>query len=358
MSLYRIVRPLIFSLPPEEAHHLTLALLRMAGSFAPLRELLSRAFAARQPGPAVEAFGLTFRNPLGLAAGYDKDGLAWRGLACLGFGHLELGTVTLRPQAGNPKPRVFRLTSEQAVINHMGFPGRGAEFLARHLRGSRPQGLVLGVNIGKNKDTPLEAAVDDYLRLLNIFAPLADYLAVNVSSPNTPGLRSLQRRRPLEELLTILTVERRELVEKLGRRIPLLVKLSPDLHWGELDDAIGVILAAGMDGVIATNTTTERTGIHSPLAAESGGLSGAPLRERSTQIVRWIATHTQGRLPIIASGGVMSTRDVIEKLEAGACLVQLYTGLIYGGPGLVKQILESLAFRPRISAGLDQEIQR
>jgi len=357
MSLYRIVRPLVFSLPPEEAHRLTLALLRLAGGFAPLRGLLSRAFAPRQPGPAVEAFGLTFRNPLGLAAGYDKDGLAWRGLACLGFGHLELGTVTPRPQAGNPKPRVFRLAAEQAVINRMGFPGRGADFLARHLRGSRPDGLVLGVNIGKNRDTPLESAVDDYLTLLRIFAPLADYLAVNVSSPNTPGLRSLQTRPALEEVLAPLAVERRELEGKLGRRIPLLVKVSPDLSWGELDDAIGVILAAGIDGVIATNTTTERTGIHSPLAAESGGLSGAPLRERSTQIVRWIAAHTQGRLPVIASGGVMGARDVLEKLEAGACLVQMYTGLIFGGPGLVKQALEGLNFPPSSSASHDQEIQ-
>ena len=274
--LYDLVRPLIFRMQPETAHHVTLALLRMGGAVAPARGLLSAAFRPTAANRTVQAFGLTFPNAVGLAAGYDKDGLGWRGLATLGFGHIEVGTVTPRPQAGNPGPRVFRLVEDRAVINRMGFPNRGAEFVARRLGGKRPAGLILGVNIGKNLTTSLEHAAEDYLSLVTTFAPLADYLAINVSSPNTPGLRSLQTRSALEALLRPLDAERRVQSQLLGRHVPLLVKLAPDLTSDELDGALEAILAADIDGVITSNTTLSRKGLTSALASESGGMSGAP----------------------------------------------------------------------------------
>ena len=284
----------------------------------------------------MQAFGLTFPNPLGMAAGYDKDGLGWRGLACLGFGHIELGTVT-PAQPGNPQPRLFRLVEDQAVINRMGFNNQGAEFLARKLRARRPKGLILGVNIGKNKVTPLEEAPQDYLSLLRTFAPLADYLAVNVSSPNTPGLRSLQTRAALEAILRPLAAER----ALQPRKIPILVKLAPDLTNEELDSALETIVDCGMDGVIVTNTTISRPGLQSPHYAEIGGLSGAPLTELSQQMTARAVKLLQGRLPVVSSGGIMNAEDAQRRLDAGACLLQLYTGLIYSGPGLVKEILNS-----------------
>ncbi len=338
--MYPLFRSLLFHLDAEQAHFLTLQLIRLAGALPGLREGFTAFFAA--PPQPVQAFGVTFPNPIGLAAGYDKDGLGWRGLACLGFGHIEVGTVTVRPQPGNPRPRLFRLVEERGVINRMGFPGKGANFVALRLQGRRPAGLVLGVNLGKNKDTPLEEAADDYLALLRIFAPLGDYLAINVSSPNTVGLRRLQGRDSLQSLLGALAVERRLQEAHLGRHVPLLVKLAPDLTDEELDDALDVILSAGMDGIIATNTTIGRTGVVSPLAAETGGLSGAPLRQISTTIIRKICKRTAGRLPIIGVGGIDGPLSAREKLEAGACLVQVYTGMIYQGPGIVKQIIYGL----------------
>jgi dihydroorotate dehydrogenase len=339
--VYDLVRPLIFRMQPETAHHVTLALLRMGGAVAPARGLLSAAFRPAAAVRTVQAFGLTFLNAVGLAAGYDKDGLGWRGLAALGFGHIEVGTVTPRPQAGNPGPRVFRLVEDRAVINRMGFPNRGAEFVARRLGGKRPAGLILGVNIGKNLTTSLEHAGEDYLSLVKTFAPLADYLTINVSSPNTPGLRTLQTRAALEALLRPLDAERRVQSQRLGRHVPLLVKLAPDLTSDELDGALDALLATGIDGVITANTTLSRRGLTSALASESGGMSGAPARHRNTQIVRDVVQRTNGRLTVIASGGIMRPEDAQEKLDAGATLVQLYTGLIYEGPGLVKAILNS-----------------
>jgi len=339
--LYDLLRPLIFRMQPETAHHVTLALLRMGGGVAPARGLLRAAFRPAAADRTVQAFGLTFPNAVGLAAGYDKDGLGWRGLAALGFGHIEVGTVTPRPQAGNPGPRVFRLVEDRAVINRMGFPNRGAEFVARRLGGKRPAGLILGVNIGKNLTTSLEHAAEDYLSLVTTFAPLADYLAINVSSPNTPGLRSLQTRSALEALLRPLDAERRVQSQRLGRHLPLVVKLAPDLTSDELDGALDAIHAANIDGVITSNTTLSRKGLTSALASESGGMSGAPARQRNTQIVRDVVQRTNGRLTVVASGGIMRPEDAQEKLDAGATLVQLYTGLIYEGPGLVKAILNS-----------------
>lgn len=343
--MYDLIRPLLFRLDPERAHAISLNLVSLAGRFGFVRAFLRLVFSP--PPKPVTAFGLEFPNPVGLAAGYDKDGLGWRGLACLGFGHLEVGTVTLLPQLGNPQPRLFRLPEDQALINRMGFPGHGAQVVAARLKRRRSGGVVLGVNIGKGKETPLEAAAGDYLGLLRIFLPLADYLAVNVSSPNTEGLRRLQARQALEALLTTLAAARDAKAAELGRRVPLLVKLSPDLNDDELDDALAALLAAGVEGVIATNTTVGRFGLgNSPrsqrLAGEKGGLSGAPLRALSTSMVREIHRRTSGRLPIVGVGGVMDTRDAREKLEAGATLVQVYTGLVYAGPGLARRIVAGL----------------
>jgi dihydroorotate dehydrogenase len=342
--MYRtFFRPLLFRLPPEQAHMLTVQLLRLSGKLKPAGWLLQALFSG--PDSPVQVFGLQFRNPVGLAAGYDKDGLAWRGLAHMGFGHLELGTVTPRPQPGNPQPRLFRLPEDQGLINRMGFPGHGAAYLKYRLTGPHPQRLVLGVNLGKNKDTPLELAIEDYLVLLRDFAPLADYLAINVSSPNTIGLRQLQGREYLFTLLQTLENERRSLVG-LTRRIPLLVKLAPDLTENELEDALDAITSTGMDGVIATNTTLQRNGLASQHAQETGGLSGAPLENLSTQNITRIFSLTGGKLPIIGVGGIYDANSARRKLDAGATLIQIYTGLVYAGPGLVKQILQDMATRP------------
>jgi dihydroorotate dehydrogenase len=340
MSLYPLFRFLLFRLEPEQAHALTLKLIRLAGAVMPVRAALAYWFAA--PSKPVKAFGLSFKNPVGLAAGYDKDGLGWRGLASLGFGHIEIGTVTPLPQSGNPQPRLFRLPEQHALINRMGFPGRGAEFVTHQLLGFRPAGLILGVNLGKNKDTPLEKAALDYLSLLRCFAPLADYMAINVSSPNTVGLRRLQARDALAALLLALDNERLTLEPGVGRHIPILVKLAPDLTDAELEDSLDAIQGAGMDGVIATNTTIDCTVVAGPLAAEVGGLSGKPLRASSTQMVRQIYRLTQGKVPIIGVGGIGDAASAREKLDAGAVLVQVYTGMVYSGPALVRQILRKL----------------
>ena len=335
--MYSSLRRLLFRLDPESAHKLSLVAIRLAGRLAPTRALVRAMYAV--PEKPVHAFGLIFHNPLGLAAGYDKDGLAWRGLACLGFGHIEVGTVTLKAHQGNPRPRLFRLPEDRALINRMGFPGRGAEFVQKQLNAARPPGLILGVNMGKKKDTPLDAAAGDYLALMERFASLADYLAINVSSPNMVGLRRLQARQALEALLRLLSDRRTQLSGLSGRTIPLLVKLAPDLDEAELDDALEAILNTGMDGVIATNTTVERHQLTSPRAVEAGGLSGAPLTGRSTQMIHLIHRHTGGNLPIIGVGGVMSPSDARQKLDAGATLVQVYTGLVFSGPGLAKRII-------------------
>lgn len=340
--LYPLTRSVLFRLDPERAHALALKAIAHAGSIPPLRAALAAQYSVKKADP-VEAFGIKFPNRVGLAAGYDKDGEGWRGLSALGFGHIEIGTVTPEPQPGNPRPRVFRLPEERSVINRMGFPGRGAQWVAKRLGGSRPGGVVLGVNIGKQKSTPLEAAVDDYTTLMDVFAPLADYLAINISSPNTPGLRQLQERRFLSDLLGGAAAKKNGLEQDLGRRVPVLVKLAPDLDSDQLKTAVDVIVESGLDGIIATNTTIGRTGVENhPGAGETGGLSGAALRELSTEILAAIAQHLRGALPIIGVGGVMGPEDARAKFEAGATLVQVYTGLIFSGPGLVKEILRDL----------------
>jgi dihydroorotate dehydrogenase len=359
-GMYKLIRSLLFRLDPETAHHLTLQLMRIGG-VRPINSILRMLYSATER--PVEAFGLTFKNPVGLAAGYDKDGIAVRGLSALGFGHIEVGTVTLRPQPGNPRPRIFRLVEDEAVINRMGFPGKGADYLAmslrasgsecgnlqlngeirnngRLLRGFIPRNdTVIGVNLGKNKDTLLEEAASDYISLMRTFAPLADYLAINISSPNTVGLRRLQGRGMLENLLSEIAAERR--TSHVPR--PILVKLAPDLTDEELDDAVGVILECGMDGIIATNTTLAREGLRSKYREETGGLSGSPLRVCSEAMLEKIVRRVDGRVPIVSVGGIMSPEDAKRRLDMGATLIQIYTGLIYRGPGLVKTILQTLA---------------
>lgn len=359
--MYNFLRSYLFKLDPEQAHAFTLQALRISGNIPPLRWLIAQQFKA--PSKPVHVFGLDFKNPVGLAAGYDKDGLAINGLSTLGFGHVEIGTVTPKPQAGNPSPRVFRLLEDEAVINRMGFPSKGSEFVQMQLNPNlRPNWIermtgfsprkkqaakikwntVLGVNLGKNKDTPNEEAVLDYLSLLQNFAGLADYLTVNVSSPNTVGLRNLQGREALETLLTQLHQQR--LIEQGNhkKRIPILVKLAPDLNEAELDDAIEAILSARMDGVIVTNTTLGREGLKSNLKGESGGLSGSPLNVKSEAVLRQTVKRVNGEIPVVSAGGIMNPDDAKRRLDLGAALVQVYTGLIYRGPGLVREIIKSL----------------
>ncbi len=362
--MYNFFRPLLFRLDPEDAHQLTLRLIRFAGNFPISNWLLKQMYKA--PAKPVHAFGLTFKNPVGLAAGYDKDGVAIKGLAALGFGHVEIGTITPRPQPGNPKPRIFRLIEDEGVINRMGFPSRGSEFvqmqlnpalqvgIAERILGIQPRSssqknmparkwnTVLGINLGKNKETPNEEAVLDYLELLQNFAPYADYLAINISSPNTVGLRQLQGRDALSGLLTHLDQQRQLEQQKLEKRIPLLVKLAPDLTESELDDAIDVILQTRMDGIIATNTTLAREGLRSDHRGETGGLSGSPLTAKSEAALRQIVKRVDGQISIVSAGGIMSPEDAKKRLALGASLVQVYSGLVYRGPGLVKEIVNGL----------------
>jgi len=338
--VYSAFRPLLFQIEPENVHNLTIQLLRTAGRITVLNRLVKNFF--NTPKKTVHAFGLDFPNPVGLAAGYDKDGLAWRGLASLGFGHIEVGTVTLKSQLGNPRPRVFRLPEDQALINRMGFPGRGVDFVARRLSRKPQSDLVLGVNIGKNRDTPLEKAGNEYAALFKTLSPLADYIAINVSSPNTVGLRRLQARTALEALLQEINNQRQESEIAQGSVIPVLVKLSPDLTIKELEDALDVILANNIDGVIATNTTLDRNSLNSTHASQQGGLSGLPLFSKSLDMVKQVVQLTNGSLPVIGVGGIMKPEHALKMLEAGAVLVQIYTGLVYSGPRLVSDIVRQL----------------
>lgn len=352
--MYNILRPLLFRLEPERAHALTLFALRIAGTAPLLNWTLHKMY--RAPEKPVKAFGLRFKNPVGLAAGYDKDGVAVAGLAALGFGHVEVGTVTPLLQAGNPKPRVFRLVEDEAVINRMGFPGRGAAYVRRRIKpvdnvnliqrmmGVLPnrQPTILGVNLGRNKATPNEEAVLDFLSLVQDFAPFADYLTINISSPNTVGLRRLQGRDVLEELLFQIHAQRKMEQEKLQRHVPILVKLGPDLTGWELDDALDVVLRTKMDGIIVTNTTLARDGLMSIHQCESGGLSGRPLAFKSEAVLRQTVKRVNGQIPIVSVGGIMRPDDAKRRLDLGATLVQIYTGLIYRGPGLVKEIVQAL----------------
>lgn len=346
-SIYqRLLFPVLSWFPSEQVHNLTLSALKVAQNTAPGRVLLRR-IAGEVPNQSVRVFGLTFPNVLGIAAGFDKDAQVVEGLALLGFGHVEVGTVTPYPQPGNPKPRVFRLPSDKALINRMGFPSRGIEYVVPRLRTlSTKRNFILGVSLGKQKATPLAKAVDDYLVTMRAVYPYADYVAVNISSPNTPGLRELQGRKYIAELLGRLIEESEVFTE--DRQIaprPLLVKISPDLSPDELDTILQVALQEGVDGIVATNTTTSRVGVYHPARQEEGGISGAPLRERNTAMIAEIHQATGGELPIVAVGGVFTAADVREKMDAGASLVQVYTGFVYEGPGMPGRVLRALEAR-------------
>jgi len=335
--VYELIRPLLFRLDPEDAHQRALEFAGFVGRLPPARALLAAAARIESPRLAQTAFGLSFANPVGLAAGYDKDGRAVAGLAALGFGHLELGSVTLRPQPGNPRPRVQRFEAQHALVNSMGFPNAGVEaLLAQDLE---PRGNCrLGINVGKNKDTPLERAAEDYCALVARVATRAEYVAINVSSPNTPGLRQLQDRAAIEALLAAVVRTR----DAQARRVPLLVKIAPDLDEAAVDDVLEAIAATGIDGLIASNTTTSREGLPESSRALAGGSSGAPLTQRANALVSLVARRTHGRLPLVGVGGILTPADALQRLRSGAHLIQLYTGLIYAGPFLVGAILREI----------------
>jgi dihydroorotate dehydrogenase len=345
MSLYEaLIRPLFFHLDPETAHHVVMEGLRLAGSFPFTLPVLSTLNHRSDPRLQTELFGLHFPNPIGLAAGFDKDAQAMRELAALGFGHVEVGTVTVLPQPGNPRPRITRYPNEKAIINRMGFPNRGVERIAKRLErlGHWGQRVPVGVNIGKGVNTPLETAVEDYSELLRRLHAYVDFVAINISSPNTPGLRGLQSKNALLELLGELAA----LWCSICPNVPLLVKIAPDLSYAEIDDVLDVMTSFGMSGIIATNSSTGRQGLpHRAARQEKGGMSGPPLRALSTDIIRHIYRATGGSLPIIGVGGIDSAESALEKIQAGASLVQVYTGLIYRGPGLLRSINRGLAQR-------------
>jgi dihydroorotate dehydrogenase len=341
--LYALARPLLFALDPETAHRLTLEL-----ADAPLRLGLLRV--ARAPGAPVRAMGLEFPNAVGLAAGLDKNAAHVDALARLGFGFLEVGTVTPRPQPGNPRPRLFRLPGAQALINRMGFNNVGVDAFLENLARASWRG-ILGVNIGKNFDTPIERAGDDYALCLERVYAHASYVAVNVSSPNTLGLRALQDRDALERLLARLTAMRAPLAERHGRRVPLALKVAPDLETGQVQVIADAVRRHGIDAVIATNTSVSREGVEGlPHAQEAGGLSGAPIRTRATATLRAFAAALKGEAALIGVGGILRGEHAVEKLAAGATLVQLYTGLVYRGPNLVSECISACRERSRTAS--------
>jgi dihydroorotate dehydrogenase len=339
--MYTLARELLFKLSPETSHELSIDLIGAGGRLG-LNRLLSKQPAALP----VTVMGLEFANPVGLAAGLDKNGDAIDGFAQLGFGFIEIGTVTPRPQPGNPKPRLFRLPQAEGIINRMGFNNHGVDHLLARVQAAQYKG-VLGINIGKNFDTPVENAVDDYLKCLDKVYAHASYVTVNVSSPNTPGLRSLQFGDSLKQLLEALRLRQEDLAVEHGKRVPLAIKIAPDMSDEETIEVANALVEAGMDAVIATNTTLSREAVAGlEHAEEAGGLSGAPVREQSTHIVKVLAGELKGRLPIIAAGGITEGQHAAEKIAAGASLVQVYSGFIYKGPALIRQAVDAIAALP------------
>lgn len=341
--MYPLLRPLLFRMQPERAHHLVMSTLRWWPGAA---SLFSPRFT---PDHRLQQslWGISFPHPIGLAAGLDKDAVALDGLLASGFSFLEVGTVTPKPQPGNPKPRLYRLVEDEALINRMGFNNLGVDVMKEHLKRRRKRGII-GVNLGKNKLTPNEQAVEDYLTLLDKLYPVPDYVVLNVSSPNTPGLRDLQSEAALVPLVQQVLRKRDEQYEMHREKIwprytPVLVKVAPDLANETLTSLAKALFDLGIDGFIATNTTISRPELKSHHRQESGGLSGRPLQSRSTEVVRLLYQATRGQIPIIGSGGVFTAQDAYEKIRAGARLVQVYTGFIYRGPGIVKELVEGLS---------------
>lgn len=346
----RIILPLLFRFDAETIHHVVTALMKIAFAIPGVSALSRRWFVVDNQRLERTVFGLTFPNPIGMAAGFDKNAELVSELSDLGFGFVEIGTVTPRPQPGNPRPRLFRLKADSGLINRMGFNNKGAGPATERLRqfGNNRNGrrVIVGGNIGKNKDTPNENALSDYQAGFHALFDVVDYFVVNVSSPNTPGLRDLQEREPLTRLLTALQTENHQRpVPK-----PILLKIAPDLTDGQLDDIIAIVAETGIAGVIATNTTISRSDLTTPAALVTemgaGGVSGKPLRERATEVIRYLHQQSGGAFPIIGVGGIFSATDALEKLNAGASLVQVYTSFIYEGPGLAKQINQALLKQP------------
>ncbi|RZS94807.1 quinone-dependent dihydroorotate dehydrogenase [Cecembia calidifontis] len=341
--MYKVlIKPILFQKDPEDAHHFTFSLIKKTFNLPLLKPIIEWFFKYENPILEREVFGLKFKNPVGLAAGFDKDAKLIDEMALLGFGFIEIGTLTPKPQEGNPQPRLFRLPEDQALINRMGFNNGGVEEAVKRLK-KRKSDILIGGNIGKNKVTPNENAVLDYLYCMEILHPFVDYFVVNVSSPNTPNLRELQEKEPLKKLLT----EVKTANSKKKNPKPILLKIAPDLTVGQLDDIIEIVLETKIDGVIATNTTIERDMLQTPKEKVqrigAGGVSGKVLSKRSTEVIRYLATQSNHAFPIIGVGGIFSAQDAINKLEAGASLVQVYTGMIYEGPGIVKSIKKGLA---------------
>ena len=337
--MYYLIRKILFFIDAERVHHWVMKRLSFAYSVGVLRSLLKACFVLKSPSLERTLWGIKFPNPVGLAAGFDKDGEYTDPLACLGFGFIEIGTVTPRPQPGNPKPRLFRLPADWALINRMGFNNEGAAAAAKKLK-LRKEPVIIGGNIGKNKDTPNEQAADDYEKCFRELYDIVDYFVVNVSSPNTPGLRELQDKEPLTRLLNRLQDINRQYKNK-----PILLKIAPDLTNEQLDDIIAIVCDTQLAGIVATNTTIGRKGLKTPVGAVEamgvGGLSGAPLRKRATEVIKYIHSRNAD-IPIIASGGIFTARDATEKLNAGASLVQVYTSFVYEGPGVAKSICKGL----------------
>ena len=334
---YSAIRNVLFKFDPETIHELTIKGLKNTGATA--FNCLYRQDVARKP---VTVMGIDFPNPVGLAAGLDKNGECIQAFDAMGFGFVEVGTVTPRPQPGNEKPRIFRLESANAIINRMGFNNKGVDYLVEQVRNAKFKG-VLGINIGKNKDTPDENAKDDYIHCMRKVYDFANYITVNISSPNTPGLRSLQYGEALNELLSSLKEEQKLLAEQYNKYVPIAVKIAPDLTEEEVQSIAECLIANNVDGVIATNTTLSREGVEQlEHGNEQGGLSGAPVKDKSTQVISLLAKALDNKLPIIGVGGIASGKDAQEEMAAGASLVQVYTGFIYQGPELVKDIVNSL----------------
>lgn len=343
--MYRsIIKPYLFKLQPEEAHYLTFSSLKNIFRLPFASEISRRLFSVEDPRLEREVFGLKFKNPVGLAAGLDKDARLVDELTDFGFGFIEIGTLTPRPQAGNPQPRLFRLPQDYSLINRMGFNNEGVQAAVKRLRESKHQ-VLIGGNIGKNKDTPNEEAVGDYLLCFDALYEVVDYFVVNVSSPNTPNLRELQDKEPLRKLLNSL--QERNSTKSAPK--PILLKIAPDLTNAQLDDIIALVSETGIAGIIATNTTISREGLTTDRKTVedigAGGLSGRILQKRSTEVIRYLYTHSGGSFPIIGVGGIDSAEAALEKLEAGASLIQLYSGFIYEGPGLVKAINKAILAR-------------
>lgn len=334
-----IIRPLFFRFDPEKIHHFTFSMLHFYRKIG-FGKLFEQVFRIEDPKLEREIFGLKFPNPVGLAAGFDKDAKLFRELSTLGFGFIEIGTVTPKPQIGNATPRLFRLQADSAIINRMGFNNGGVDAAVERLKSNTTgkNRILIGGNIGKNKDTPNEDAVNDYLICFDALFQYVDYFVINVSSPNTPNLRELQEKKPLTQLLQILQ-NRNNTKEK---RKPILLKIAPDLTDAQLLDIIEIVSLTQIDGVIATNTTISRQGLFSENKKEIGGLSGKPLTERSTEVIRFLSEKSNKAFPIIGVGGIHSAKDALEKIDAGASLIQLYTGFIYEGPGLIKKINKAI----------------